>query len=1170
MSHKVVQLVRRLASPAVASALAKEELCLALAAVAQLKPFLSVTVADTASSAGSSAVFVEPLARRSLRVIPQCSSQELKMIAQGASALQWSTIASSPFVVEALVQGLYRHAQQLPTGPVSSATTTAQRNGRVRLGDILAVAEQAMEAGHFFNATLYTLLTQDVERLLCGGPGSPSISAATAEELIAVVCAYLGETDGVALLQRLRAALPASTATSPGAAVLAKCAASQPLHLTTPTWSAAYTRWAQQRDALLASFTSAPPLPSHAAAVKNSTVDTATARQQEARHNVLHVIQRLLLHSPAATAAEESGAVSDEELVEALEAVKAHHIYDPVTLLTLDATLLRRLSGCEATPPAPVTATAYESSVYAQAPRFPRTLSMLRQRDEAAGCKAPPGSSEALQPLPAIQQVYRKALAGAFISEKDLFLVGDNINAYGADEVAMAAFIFACNGDISPNLIVILASATAALTVDGMVALFLATRHDRAGALRTVVEASLRDTAHQQRCVAGASVEALVALAKALSLPHTRWTAAVPSTLVLEAQLMDTVAAQLRAHVGQMLWASLLSVVRELGKLPGCEDLVRAACDRLADQLETSTCGATAESAATCLDVVEALQAGDVVSERLLDLLATALSTSFAPLSADLTGDDSAARHAALLRLASLELSYESPELAEVLAGVVQLVARAKNWDALPTELLVSAALFSFDRSNVPSFYAANFILPLRVLEHIVQSRRLATGVSIPLATAIVELLSSVLREKVDVPAAADCVEALLPLASALAPATAARLICMVHRKTAGSAATPTVPQEAFDLVAANLRGLPVDVFTSLCLSLGSRSFDGTLQGRLVAALPLVADQLSPHQLSQCIFGLGEMPGAGQRLAHQVMMEALADYVVDNVELFTSSRDIASLLHGFAKLQCTKRNLYSVLAKQVRRRCVRATLDFQSISFLLFAFGSAKFVDQWLVNFCCSLYIGHANELVAPDLLMALCGVSRMCVLNERFYWALGEQAARRVDEFPLQAQCELLHAYGALEQRHPVLAATLATHIAANVEALTSTTAAVDVLTSLWLMDYKVANDEAADAIVSRIARNRNEISSGDIVKLCSVITDTQWANVPLLNAIAARALELKAQERLEATVARAVLDTLASQLVFHCEAREELSQLARSVSKEVVQLSGEEQEQLNLLVSR
>ncbi|KPI88322.1 hypothetical protein ABL78_2621 [Leptomonas seymouri] len=1184
MSRVVVRLVRRLATPAVAAALAKEELCLALSAVAQLKPLSPIT---PEASAGSSALVTDPLARRSLRVIPHCTSYELRMIAQGAGALQWSgTSALSAFVVDALVQGLYKQMEacSVVATPLSKKLSMAQRRHRVRLHDLLAVVEQAMDAGFFFNVTLHALIRQHAEPLACEGP---NLSAATSEELIAVFCAYLGEEEGVALAQRIRAALAASTqaAASSAMEVLGSCVAGRSLPLS-PAWSGPYARWSQQRSALLASLSA----PSASPASPNDAVDPAATPQQQARYDVLQVIQRLC--SGANGEGSEGDAVRDEDLLRVLQEVTVLQIFDPVTLLVLDDALLRRLAAIEQRPTVPATtaAAACENLVYAQAQRYPRTLAMLRERDAAAegatsGDGAPttaaapssPPTFKALQHLAVVQSAYRKTLAGGAVPDKDLFHLSSSISTFGADEVAQTAVVFAYVRDIPSDIIRILAGGVETLTLDGVAALLRATRHDRAGALHTVVKACLGNVAHLQQCITGASVESLVELVQVLSLPPTRWTTAPKETSALEVQLLELALAQLYLHVEAMPWELLLCVVRGLGGIAGSQETVHAACDRLTAHLGganlTAAAAATLPSHSTSslppldiskyFELMDALQCGDVVNERLLDLLAAALATHFKGLGT-CTADDP--RYAGFLRFASCELSYESSELAEVVAGVVQTVTHADDWAALPTELLVSAALFAFDRCNVSSLSASAFVLPHMVLQHIAQSRRLSGSVSAALATAIVEIVSRLPSTGVEDAAIAYCVQALLLVGPSTTPLTAARLVSIACR-TAPRAAS--IPQELYDLVTGNVQGLPPDVFTSLCLAISSPLFDEALGNRLVEVLPLVADQLTPHQLSRCVFGLGEMRGAGQRLAHQVMTEALSDYAVDNVELFTSGRDIAALLHGFAKLQCTKRNLYSVFAKRVKERYVRYTLDFQSISFLLFAFGSVKFVDQQLVNSFCQTFIEHAEELAAPELLMTLRGVSRMCLLNTQFYWRLGAVVASRADEFPLQAQCDLINAYGSIEQRHPEMAISLAACIAANAAALPSVSTAVDVLKSLWLMEYKVGGEEAAQTIANHIVQHGSELSSADLMKLCSIILDVRWAHVPLLNAIAARSIELKAHDRLEGYVARTVLDTLGSQHVFHLQARTQLSELARSVSKEVVQLSGEEQEQLNLLTS-
>lgn len=1142
MSQVVVRLVQRLASPAAASALAKEELCLALAAAAQLRPLSVATPAAPNATSSSPVIAAAALARRSLRVIPQCSPQELRMVAQGASALEWPSTPSSPFVVDALVQALYRHVTH------RGGSAAMQRGGRVRLADVLAVVGHAMDAQEFFNATLHVLLMHDLEALV---GEAAAMSTATATELVAVVCGYLGEKEGVALVRQLHAALAASPASaSPGMAVLAECTVGKPLAATS-AWASRYTKWSQQRSGVLEALTASSP---------SDVDDPASASRHKAKRVVLQAVLHLRAEEKSAAAGE--SAVNDEALLEAMEAVKVFQLYDPVTTIALDEALQRR-----ATAMVPETRLAFEGFVYAQAQRFPRTLAVLRECDAAAAAsddeKSASGTpSEALQHVSAVQRCYEAAGSGAAITEKELFLVSEDVNAYGADDVARALFVFAYAKDVPARLPMLLAGAVASLTADGVVALLRATRQDRAGALRTIAAACLTNTALVERCVAAASAASLVDLAGVLAVPHTRWTTTPAEVSTLEAQLQEAVLTQLHVHVATLPWDTLLSVVRVVGRLPAGAATVRVACDHLAAQLR-SAITQPAAVVPRCVAVVEALLAGDVVAEELLDVVVEALRAHFTSLA---TADADDARHDEFLRFAALEVSYGAPELAEAMASVTQVVTRTAEWAATPVQLLVAAALLSLDSGRIPASSAAALTLPYRILHHVAAALRMPERVSAELAVAVTELVCRL--SLADTEAVAYCAEAVLPVAAALPPPNAARLVAAAHDVMRRSGRAFAVPPEAYAHVAASVRALPPDVFTTLCGAAASDSFDEALANRLVDVMPLVADLLTPAQLSRCVFGLGEMRGAGQRLSHQVMTEALSDYAVDNVELFTRGVDIATLLHGFAKLLCTKRNLYSVFTKLLHRRSVLSTLDFQSISFLMFALGSVKFVDQKLMNVLCLRFEEHVDHLTAPDLFMALRGVSRMCLLNSPFYWILGHAAARKVDEFPLHAQCELLHAFGSIEQRHPLLCNILARSIAANADALPSASAAVAVIYSLWLVDFKVAAEDSVKTLVNFIVQHADELSSNDLVKLCFIVRESFWTNLPLLNTLANRSLQLHAEQKLEGSVARAVLDTLAHRFVCHVEARTELSQLARSVSKEVTQLSGDEEEQLKLLI--
>ncbi|CBZ28395.1 conserved hypothetical protein [Leishmania mexicana MHOM/GT/2001/U1103] len=1152
MSAAVTQLVRRLTVPAVATSLMKEELCLALAAVAQLRPSLS-----TATDGGTttSPLSTETLARRSLRVLPRCAPQEVRMIAHGASALQWFSTPSLP-VIDALARTLYTHTVKLNRSGTGAKTAATHK---VRLSDILAVVQLAAEAQRYFDATIFLLATQHAVEV---GAQSTSMSTAVAEEFVAVVCGYAGEVDGAAAVERLTARLEASPAVasnSPGLAVLKACVRGRPLKVA-DRWAVPYARWAQQRRNILETLrtTGDAAAPTHTADGPART----PIQLLRARYDAWQVALTLL------TDEEE---VADDRLQRTLESVRVFHIQDPVMLSTLDREVSLRVVSSAL--PSVVFAN-YENCVYAQAQHYPQALAALKQRDadasaavtgarEATSSSSRPPAAEALQRVSVIRRVYNDAVAGAVISEKDLFQIATVMDTSSADEVAMATYVLARVKEVPTTILTLLQKHSMSLTAEGVVALVRAGRHDRRGALSTVLPECLRRSAHLQECIVSAPTTVLVRLAEALGRPVSRWTAPSEQMGALEEQVVDMVVAHLLPQVEQMPLPALLSVMTIGGcHLAGTDDLMQAVCSRVADHLVAAV---TPPSIALCLEVLAALHSGDSRQERLLDALADAIAEYFAPL-LQLTISADASCLAALLRFATIQVKYGSPETAAVGTGLVQRV-RQGGWGALPPEMLVAAALFALDSSTLVSS-ATSLDLPHAVVAHLVAAQGLSSIMTVDLAIALVQLLEVI--PTVDADNAQALVTCVLPVASALSPLVIARLLALRHRSSA-AAATPSaeVAAEHYNTVSRHVLGLPPDTFTALCLVAARPGFDTALANLLVDVLPLMADALSAHQLSQCVFGLGEMADAGQRLSHQVMTEALSDYAVDNLELFTSAPDIADLLHGFAKLQCTKRNLYSVFSTQLLRRPVIATLEFRSISLLFFAFGSVRFVNKDLMDILCRTFIVHIDSLAAPDVLMSLRGLSRMSLLNAAFYRKLGMKAIELIDAFPLQAQCDLLHAYGAVEEAHSELAATLSRRIAAEVESLPSVSVATDVLTSLWLMGANMTINEDIERIVDYVVRHASELTGPDMMKLCSITLNQNWRQPQLLHGMATRAIELQKEEQLEPTTARAVLDTLSSQLVFHQAARVHLSQLARTVSKETVLLSGEEQEQLNLITS-
>ncbi|KAG5499760.1 hypothetical protein GH5_03894 [Leishmania sp. Ghana 2012 LV757] len=1156
MSSTVTQLLRRLAVPAVAGSLIKEELCLALAAIAQLRPALSTAATE---GAAASPLSTEALARRSVRVLPHCAPQEVRMIAQGAHALQWFATPSL-FVTDALARTLYTYI--LRSNQPASESKAAEKH-KVRLSDILAVVQLATEAQRYFDTTIFLLATQHAVDV---GSRSTGMSTAVAEDFVAVVCGYAGEEDGAAVVERLVARLEASSAVasnSPGLDVLRACARGRPFKVA-DRWAVPYARWVQQRREILETVRT---LGGGEAAACASGGGAHTPNQLlRAQYDIWQVVLALLT---------EEEDVADDRLLQTLEAVRIFRVQDAATLSTLDRTVALRVAST--TMPSAVLS-SYENGVYAQAQHYPHALAALRQKDAFAAAATGTGSpeaiagvsspsspiAEALQRVSAIQRVYRDAVAGVATSEKDLFQLSTVVDTSSADEVAMATYVFARVKEVPPSFLLLLPKLVMSLTLEGVVALVRASRHDRRGALCTVLPACLRHTANLQECILSAPVAVLVELAEAFGRPVSRWTSPSDETAALEEQVVDMVVAHLLPQVEQMPLPTLLLVMTIGGfRLAGTDDLIQAACVRVADHLIAQ---AAPPSISLCLEVLESLKSGDCRQEQLLDFLADAIAAHFASLS-QLSVAADASCLAALLRFTTTQLKYGSPEMAAVGTGIVQRV-RQGEWDSLPPEVLVAAALFAVDSCTLVASTAA-LELPHAVVAHLVAAQRLPSAMTADLATALIELLELIPTGDADHVQA--IVTSVLPAASALAPVVVARLLCVRHRSSTAAAAAPSVeiPAGLYHTVSKHVLGLPPDTFTALCVVAARPGFDAALANLLVDMLPLMADALSAHQLSRCVFGLGEMADAGQRLSHQVMTEALSDYVVDNVELFTSARDIAALLHGFAKLQCTKRNLYSVFSTQLLRRPIMTTLEFRSISLLFFAFGSVKFLNKTLMDTFCRVLLNHIDSLAAPDVLLSLRGLSRMSLLNVNLYRKLGTRAIELVDEFPLQAKCDLLHAYGAVEEPHPMLAETLSKRIAAAVESLPSVSVATDVLTSLWLMGANMVVDKDIETIIRYVVRHASELTGRDIMKLCSITLNQNWKQPELLHGMAARAIALQEKNQLEAITARAVLDTLSSQLVFHQAARAQLSQLARTVSKETVLLSGEEQEQLNLITS-
>lgn len=1092
-------------------------------------------------SVGPNTAAAAVLCRRAIRLASQFSSREVGMVASGAAALQWHDLP----LAEALVQSLWKQ------------TTVLRPNGgaALRLADINALMEFAIASQLYSSCTLQVVVREYAAATAATRVVQPT--RATVELFLLLASLSIGETAAAAVALTL---MDSATPGSPLQEMLQRFTAPGSFQPSAPLRSR-YDFLREGKAAFLASLHTTP---------SEGEVDAAVLyhRQQcEARRDVLHYIQRYGATAEEMTAAggsSSSDGPSVESLLQLIEKVRRYRIRDPSAVAAMDAIIskaLKRLS---------ITTTSsglLEAAVYQNSLSFPLSLQICEMA--SAGSSTSTSSYDALELTKGVVKCYAAAVRGIQVTERDLYRMSGELHGYSADEVAQAVFAFARFKEVPPTLVASLAAVATSLSLVGTTALVRAARYDRTGVVQPILETHLSSTT-LMASLQTSLPHLLIELSSALAIPHPRWLMVGEALRKAEQDICCELYGRFEMELDTLpphsAWALLKALPRGMASKE-VASLLQAVCSRLAGVFSASSTW----DAAAALGALEILKECDVTHERLLDVLADCLVAAF---EAPQPGAWTDPQKNDALRFALLQVDYDAPDLYTAGHRLIK-AANQRAKAEVPVELLMAGALLSLHSPS--SSFSCD------VLRHLVEEQRLSDDCTAAQLEGAISL-AFYLRESAAATAstlAHHLLHLCTPHVEKLSGESLAMLLVTAATpaqprqlsKETGSgqqAAALIVPGTFYARLAEHLQTLAPPLFTQLCEVVRCTAVDTGFANALIEAVPRVADGLNAGQLSQSLFCLGEVSDAGQRLTHQVMTEVMADYVVDNAELFWSGRDIARMLHGFAKLLCVKRSLYSVFSERLALRPIIATLDHNSISLLYYAFGSVRFLNQKLMGRLTNIYTRHAAELLPADLLLSLRGHSRMHLLDEPFYTALGTAAVRQADCFSLQSQCELLQAFGAVEMPNDPLAECLIPRIAARVEELPQPSQAVDVVVSLWMMSYDVQSSPEVAKLMAYIVDNMNQLQGPDIMKLCSVLHDQRWSHRPLLTAIADRSVALKQLDSLDNATARVVMDELGRSMIHHSTARRELSQLARAVSKEVVMLSEEEEEQLRLVLSQ
>ncbi|CBH17738.1 hypothetical protein, conserved [Trypanosoma brucei gambiense DAL972] len=749
-------------------------------------------------------------------------------------------------------------------------------------------------------------------------------------------------------------------------------------------------------------------------------------------------------------------------------------------------------------------------------------------------------------------RAYSMLLLGQRLPEDIMFdVVQEQSETIPVDVAAQAACLFAEKGDIPEGVILRLSAELEHISPQGVTAFVRAARRDSSGALLPHYAAVLNRFTERDLC--DTPLETLLQMCEVFALPAPRGTSEGDNDSINESQ----------SKFQKALIVRLFSVIqgsRDVPFLCKVAKAVRAfdANDELIQFVCSSICAQGALSECEALIAFDMIRCCDFVYEPLLDAMEPVFRRLVESVSAMLEGkstiNDVEVRRCACF--ATLQSEFDCPDFETLASLLVHTVE--KNVTGCPVELIPSVGLLCVRTRRTSALY----IVGNKLEGNMQQLSDDAIGELARLLVGTENLATKELAVEFQ-----SVVVSRLLRQQSLPPDVVA-LSAVVWLRQGDKVGT--IDERSVDYIIKWMYAIGSSVYTDLCLAVHLSASVESLSNALIDDLPRRLELLTTNEMANAIFGLGEVSDVGARLSHQLVAERCSDYVVDHSQEFWSGKVIARLLYGFSRMHCTKRSLYNVFATRLAHRPVFSLLDQEAISFAIAAFGRVKYLDKKLFDRFTRWILDHSKDLNAAELLLTIRGVSRVMLLNDQLYDDLGSKAAEKVKEFPIESQCVLLSSFGSLGVEHERLASRMVSSIAENREELTDATKAVDVITSLWSMNYDVEDDKHVAQLADWVVQRAEELTDESIGKLCLVLSDTNWRHVPLVRAIAEQSVRLQGQQSISPKCCREVLDVLGTFMIHHQGARENLSALGRSISKERIQLSEEEEQHLQLLLRR
>lgn len=1188
---KLRLLVGRFASPSVGSRLTKQELCLGFSALHKLLSTPQISSNNLRESNSSTikevrnALQSSVLANRVKRLSPGCSTKEIAMLAEGWSVIHWSRWD----VVDHLVLSFFQlHQKRL-------ANRNAFSNGNAKgialqssvLIELTVLLEAAVASSHYVNATLARVVEETLAEVLRYASSTTALSIEPKEvvfRFMCSACSYLGvkRLKEIVNIQLLSTSFPSSASSS--------------------------SRNFDDKDNL-SSFPSGQQ--EHSNLALQSTIKEFMAGLNEMHSGPFQQLQRKTLdrqgllqrlsegEDPALQRTSKEGArfalyswwaagrdqIPAQLLKEFVTLFVYHGFQDIVLQEGLEETILGVLDHSKNVPEdsnasseeyTGVLLRGLSEAVYKRPEVFPKVRGAL-----AAMNKGFSNSPESLQTQRAVCKAFEKAVDGIFAGEEVLSRILEELDLYTADERAMALTVLSMGRKLPEGIAQTLLSEVSGLSADGLSAIFFSLQFDTSGLLLSISEAAMQHVLNASS-LQGLSFKALALLIRGLSQPVSRFISPSVSFLTLRKKFIESV---VQLVVDRVHFSSLsLTEMLEIGIHMCGIDEENAVLDLICRKVSSAIKQREIVEPRFYVEILDMLMQTQYIDEELLDIISEPLTVlvvqkgvehclrhELSAQNAD-EGDCSAHRDACLLLLQFA--LFQSVLDAPALYPAAQLITSAVSMRMdISSSLLIAAGLLEEREGNELSVHRIisrleesraqdsenNFSLEISVVPFALHFLYQAKGMKPPLA--LLKAVSQTLEVYITA----------TPLSSSLliSPADVARFIVVLgqsQRSEEQLAPSPTLS----DFCSRAVLSFSPTLYTAIAGVLGAFKNCEPLTTEMVESLPQMLNRLSPKQISEVIFGFGQIPDAGLLLAHQLSADVASDYVVDNSELFYSGKWISRMLHGFSLLHITKRALYAVFSERLSKRSVLATMDRVSISLAMSAFGTAKFLHKGLFDKFSRIFVDHVKGLSSADLLLSIKAMSRVMLLDPQFYSTMGDEVCKKTDELSVGAQCDLLHAFGAVDLPHHQLAETVSSNIATRLAELPDANAACAVLVSLARMGYDIRGDQNVHLIADHIANHVDELSCHSTAAICAVLEEANWKHTPMLKAIAEHSVSLKKNEELTPECSRGVLDLLAKNLLHHPTARNELTPLARVVSRDVVLLSEDEALEHQLLIAR